>query len=170
MEMMENPIGFTTFPQPPPTPLFPSDFLPVQEKKLRDIFEGLKARRGTYIINRVLPYFSTSQISAYFHPAPDLTTRHILSIEFFPIFSCYYSLSGRLLQVPRTGLFFTRSYRPRYGRAPFPVPAPADPCRALPPPACSPASAASQGEGAAAPANAFPESPGHRSDPPPASQ
>ena len=87
-----------------------------------------------------------------------------------PIFSCYYSLSGRLLQVPRTGLFFTRSYRPRYGRAPFPVPAPADPCRALPPPACSPASAASQGEGAAAPANAFPESPGHRSDPPPASQ
>lgn len=105
MEMVENPIGFTTFPQPPPTPLFPSDFLPVQEKKLRDIFEGLKARRGTYIINRVLPYFSTSQISAYFHPAPDLTTRHILSIEFFPIFTCHYSLSRSQVQAPWTGFF-----------------------------------------------------------------
>ena len=164
---MENPIGFTTFPQPPPTPRFPSDFLPVRERKLRDIFEGLKALRGAYIINRVFPYFSTSQISAYFHPAPGLPPRHILSIEFFPIFSCYYSLSGRLLQVHRTGLFFTWSYRPRYGCAPAPVSAPADPCRALPPPARSPASATSQGEGAAAPANAFPESPGHRSDPPP---
>jgi hypothetical protein len=28
MEMMENPNGFTTFPQPPLTPFFPSDFLP----------------------------------------------------------------------------------------------------------------------------------------------
>jgi len=28
MEMMENPNGFTTLPQPPHTPLFPSDFLP----------------------------------------------------------------------------------------------------------------------------------------------
>jgi hypothetical protein len=35
MEMMENPIGFTTFPQPPLTPHFPSDFLPFKERILR---------------------------------------------------------------------------------------------------------------------------------------
>ena len=57
MEMMENPDGFTTFPQPPPTPLSPSDFLPVRERNLRDFFEGQR-------------------------PFP----RHILSIYFFHLF------------------------------------------------------------------------------------
>ncbi len=40
MEMMENPDGFTTFPQPPLTPFFPSDFLPFRE----NIFEILGIR------------------------------------------------------------------------------------------------------------------------------
>jgi hypothetical protein len=46
-----KPVGFTTFPQPPPTPLFPSDFLPVRERNLRDFFEGQKALSSAYIIN-----------------------------------------------------------------------------------------------------------------------
>ena len=168
--MMENPIGFTTLPQPPLTPLFPSEFLPVRERNSRDFLKGLKALRGHILSIHFFPYFSTGQISEYISLPLPLTHGIYYQYIFFPIFTCYYSLSGRLLQVPWTGLFFTGSYRPRYGRAPAPVPAPADAYRALLPPARSPASAASQGEGAAAPANAFPESPGLRSDPPPASQ
>ena len=56
MEMMENPNGFTTFPQPPHTPFFPSDFLPVRREKT-SFFTSQKAGWGAYIINRVFPHF-----------------------------------------------------------------------------------------------------------------
>ena len=100
MEMMENPTGLPHSHTPPLTPLFPSDFLPVRERILRDFIEGLKALSVAYIINIFFPYFSTAKISALFLPLPGPLTRHILSIDFFPIFSCYYSLSGRRFQVP----------------------------------------------------------------------
>ena len=97
---MENPTGLPHSHTPPLTPLFPSDFLPIRKRILRDFIKGLKALRGAYIINRFFPYFSTAKISALFLPLPGPLTRHILSIDFFPIFSCYYSLSGRRFQVP----------------------------------------------------------------------
>jgi len=55
-----KPYGFTTFPQPPPTPLFPSDFLPKKEYFLLfgdTIIKGQLPFRGAYIINKVFPYF-----------------------------------------------------------------------------------------------------------------
>ena len=51
-----KPYGFTTFPQPPLTPLFPSDFLPFRERKRVTFFR----LRGAFIINRFFPYFLLS--------------------------------------------------------------------------------------------------------------
>ena len=138
--MMENPIGFTTLPQPPLTPLFPSDFLPVRERNSRDFLKGLKALRGAYIINIFFPYFSTAKIPALFPPLPGPLTRHILSIYFFPIFSCYYSLSRQLFQGPWTSYILSMRFflikvpcRPRCGPDPAPVPAVAAPAQAAAP-------------------------------------
>ena len=83
---MENPNGFTTLPQPPPTPLFPSDFLSVRERILRDFIEGLKALSVAYIINIFFPYFSTAIIPAFFSiPHRPSYTAYIINI-FFPYF------------------------------------------------------------------------------------
>ena len=64
---MENPIGFTTLPQPPLIPFSPPTFSLSEREFLEIFFEGLKALYTAYIINRVFPYFSASQIPAYFH-------------------------------------------------------------------------------------------------------
>ena len=87
MGMMVNPLGLPSFPQPPPTPLFPSDFLPVRERILKDFFEGLKAHRGAYIIKEFFPYFSTAKIPANILPLPPPSYGGAYIIkEFFPYF------------------------------------------------------------------------------------
>ena len=78
--------GFTTFPQPPPTPLSPSDFLPVRERNLRDFFEGQRPFPRHILSIYFFPYFEAGQISVYFHSPTAPSIRHILSIYFFPYF------------------------------------------------------------------------------------
>ena len=48
-------------------PPFPLRLSPCPRENFRNFFEGLKALYTAYIINRVFPYFSASQIPAYFH-------------------------------------------------------------------------------------------------------
>ena len=84
--MMENPTGLPHSHTPPLTPLFPSDFLPVRERILRDFIEGLKALSVAYIINIFFPYFSTAIIPAFFSiPHRPSYTAYIINI-FFPYF------------------------------------------------------------------------------------
>jgi hypothetical protein len=69
--MMENPIGFTTFPRPPPTPLFPSDFLSFQKRLFMDFFEdysrGPKGSLGGHILSiYFFPIFPTPVFSPIF--------------------------------------------------------------------------------------------------------
>ncbi|EJX02656.1 hypothetical protein EVA_09239 [gut metagenome] len=100
--MMENLSGLPHSHTPPLTPITPSDFLPVRENILL-FFPWPKGHRGAYIINIFFPYFTTNPYQLVpFTPIGG----HILSIYFFPIFCCYYSLSRRLLQGPRTGFFY----------------------------------------------------------------
>ena len=79
MEMMENPDGFTTFPQPPLTPFFLSDFLPPE---------------------RIFFYFLGTINGA---PTPFYGLR--LSKKIIAHFAYYYSLSASRLQGRWTGFF-----------------------------------------------------------------
>ena len=100
-----KPYGFTTFPQPPPTPLFPSDFLPIRERNLRDFLLCLKAKGGIYYQYIYFPIFRQPKFRPYF--CLSMASPHGIYYQYiyFPIFDCYYSLSRRAFQVPWTGFF-----------------------------------------------------------------
>ena len=85
MEMMENLLGLPHSHTPSLTPIFPSDFLPIRERIFLLFFPGLKAIGG-----------------------------HILSMSFFPISCCYYSLSRWRFQVPWTGIYYQYSFSLSY--------------------------------------------------------
>jgi len=63
-EPKSGPFGALKRKSPPP---FPLRLSPCPRENFRNFFEGLKALYTAYIINRVFPYFSASQIPAYFH-------------------------------------------------------------------------------------------------------
>ena len=104
MEMMENLSGLPHSHTPPLTPITPSDFLPVRERIFYYFSPGPKGHRGAYIINIFYSLFYNPLTPCHL---PYLIGGHILSIYFIPYFYCYYSLSGRLLQGPLTGFFYS---------------------------------------------------------------
>src|SRR5699024_12249412 len=100
-------------------PPFPLRRSPCPREKIKRFPEGLTALKGAYIINDLIPYFFVAPIFPLSPATYSPSTRHILSMSFFPIFDCHYSLSNGLFQGPWTGYFIAASNRLESVSAPW---------------------------------------------------